>query len=125
MSCLNRGSIIVHRMYNYDFHKSIEHEELPQAQRLANYIHRHVKPSVFLDFGCSSGLYLREIKRVMPTIEAKGFEFSEDAVRHALCSDVNQCDLDPRAFETGTKCRFRNASHGLNARRSNFENSLY
>jgi SAM-dependent methyltransferase len=80
-------------MYNYDFHKSIEHEELPQAQSLANYIHRHVKPSVFLDFGCSSGLYLREIKRVMPTIEAKGFEFSEDAVRYALCSDVNQCDL--------------------------------
>ena len=27
--------------------------------------------------------------------------------------------LDPRAFETGTKCRFQNASHGLNARRSN------
>ena len=30
----------------------------------------------------------------------------------------NDTVLDPRAFETGTKCRFQNAPHGLNARRS-------
>ena len=80
-------------MYNYDFHKSIEHEELPQAQRLAEYIQRNMKPSVFLDFGCSSGLYLREIKRVLPMIESKGFEFSEEAVKNTLCADVIQYDL--------------------------------
>jgi SAM-dependent methyltransferase len=80
-------------MYNYDFHKSIEHEELPQAQRLAEYIRQRIKPSVFLDFGCSSGLYLREIKRTMPAIESRGFEFSEEAVKNALCADVIQYDL--------------------------------
>jgi hypothetical protein len=80
-------------MYNYDFHKAIEQEELPQAQRLAEYINQRIKPSVFLDFGCSSGLYLREIKRTMPAIESKGFEFSEEAVKNALCPDIIQYDL--------------------------------
>lgn len=80
-------------MYNYDFHKTIEHEELPQAQRLAEYIATVVKPNVFLDFGCSSGLYLREIKHRLPSIPSFGFEFAEDAVKNALCADVIQCDL--------------------------------
>ena len=87
-------------MYNYDFHKSIEHDELPQAQRLSEYIQKYINPNVFLDFGCSSGLYLREIKRVLPKIESKGFEFSEEAVNNALCADVIQYDLtNPLMFD--------------------------
>jgi hypothetical protein len=50
-------------------------------------------PSVFLDFGASSGLYVREIKHRMPTIESVGYEFSEDAVKNALCSDIILADL--------------------------------
>ena len=86
-------SINKYRMYNYDFHKAIEHDELPQARRLADYIQMTLKPSVFFDFGCSTGLYLREIKRTMPDIESKGFEFSEEAVSSALCADVLKRDL--------------------------------
>jgi len=80
-------------MYSYDFHKSIENEEQPQAAKLAEFIQKTYNPSVFLDFGASSGLYVREIKHRMPTIESVGYEFSEDAVKNALCSDIILADL--------------------------------
>jgi hypothetical protein len=80
-------------MYNYDFHKSIENEELPQAKRLSQYIVKNLRPSVFLDFGCSTGIYLREFKSLSPHTTSKGFEFSEEAVKGAVCDDVVQCDL--------------------------------
>jgi len=80
-------------MYSRDFHKSIENDEYPQAVRLSEYIKLYVNCSIFLDFGCSTGLYLNEIQKRLPNIEAIGFEFSEDAVRHALCKNVKQFDL--------------------------------
>jgi hypothetical protein len=84
---------IVMPLYDEAFHMSIEKEERPQAQRLADYIQTYIKPSAFYDFGCSSGLYLREIKARLPLIESKGFEFSKEAVDRALCGDVIQMDL--------------------------------
>jgi len=80
-------------LYTRDFHKSIENDEYPQAVRLSEYIASYMKPEKFFDFGCSTGLYLREIKSILPDIESKGFEFSPDAVESALCTDVTQCDL--------------------------------
>jgi len=80
-------------MYNNAFHKSIEECELEPAKNLAQYITTFIKPAAFLDFGCSTGLYLREIKARMPTIPSHGFEFSTDAVSRALCADVHQTDL--------------------------------
>ena len=80
-------------MYSRDFHKSIENDEYPQAVRLAEYIANNFSCSTFLDFGCSTGLYLKEIKTQMPTIESIGYEFAEDAVNAALCPDVIQFDL--------------------------------
>jgi hypothetical protein len=61
--------------------------------RLADYIAIHLRPAAFLDFGCSSGLYLHEVKKRMPYVAAQGFEFSEEAIRFALCPDIVQCDL--------------------------------
>ena len=87
-------------MYSAAFHKAIESDELPQAVRVADYIQTYIKPSVFYDFGCSTGLYLREIKKRLPTIESKGFEFSKDAVDAALCPDIIETDLTvPLFFE--------------------------
>jgi hypothetical protein len=87
-------------MYSTAFHKAIESDELPQAVRVANYIQKYIKPSVFYDFGCSTGLYLREVKKRLPTIESRGFEFSKDAVAAALCPDVIETDLtSPLLFE--------------------------
>ena len=83
-------------MYSRDFHRRIENDEYPQAVRLAEYIRTHMKPHRFIDFGCSSGLYLREIKHALPAIESFGFEFSKDAVDHALCADVINFDLTNR-----------------------------
>jgi hypothetical protein len=80
-------------LYSRDFHTSIENDEYPQAVRLAEYISQYLHPSKFIDFGCSTGLYLREIKNKIPTILSIGYEFSEPAVSHALCSDVIQFDL--------------------------------
>jgi hypothetical protein len=80
-------------MYSTAFHKAIESDELPQAVRVADYIQKYIKPSVFYDFGCSTGLYLREVKKRLPTIESRGFEFSKDAVAVALCPDVIETDL--------------------------------
>jgi SAM-dependent methyltransferase len=81
-------------MYERDFHTSIENDEYPQAVRLAEYISEYCNFKTFLDFGCSTGLYLKEIKcRVPIQNESTGFEFSEDAVKHALCSDVIRFDL--------------------------------
>ena len=87
-------------MYSTEFHKAIESDELPQAIRVAEYIQKFINPSVFYDFGCSTGLYLREIKKILPVIESKGFEFSKDAVAAALCPDVIETDLThPLALE--------------------------
>lgn len=80
-------------MYSRDFHKSIENDEYPQAVRISEYIAAHVPCSIFLDFGCSTGLYLNEIKKRLPAIESVGFEFSDDAVNAALCKDVVHFDL--------------------------------
>lgn len=80
-------------MYNRDFHKSIENDEYPQAIRLGEYISTYLKPNSFLDFGCSTGLYLREVQNRIPTIPAVGFEFSQEAVDSALCKHVYKTDL--------------------------------
>lgn len=80
-------------MYTRDFHKSIENDEYPQAQRLAEYIGLFTRPKHFIDFGCSTGLYLREIKQKMPYVQSIGYEFSKDAVDMALCEDVIEFDL--------------------------------
>jgi SAM-dependent methyltransferase len=90
---LNISPIALNKMYDRDFHKSIENDEYPQAVRLAEYIASHVPCSTFLDFGCSTGLYLNEIKKRLPQIESVGYEFAEDAVNAALCPDVVQFDL--------------------------------
>jgi hypothetical protein len=80
-------------MYNRDFHKSIENDEYPQAVRVGEYISTFLKPSSFLDFGCSTGLYLREVQSRMPTVHAIGFEFSQEAVESALCKNIFKVDL--------------------------------
>jgi hypothetical protein len=85
-------------MYSAAFHKAIESDELPQAVRLANYIQTYIKPYVFYDFGCSTGLYLREVKKRLPMIESKGFEFSEEAIATALCPDIIKTDLTVPLF---------------------------
>jgi hypothetical protein len=91
-------------MYSAAFHKAIESDELPQAVRLADYIQTYIKPSTFYDFGCSTGLYLREVKKRLPTIESKGFEFSKDAITAALCPDIIETDLTvPLFFGKGAK----------------------
>jgi hypothetical protein len=80
-------------MYDRDFHKSIENDETPQAIRLAEYIKEHLSPTCFFDFGCSTGTYLYQIKKHLPNIISVGFEFSDEAVQHAVCSDIIQHDL--------------------------------
>jgi len=80
-------------MYDREFHKSIENEETPQAMRLAQYIQTYINPSCFLDFGCSTGIYLDQVKKHLPNITSMGFEFSKEAVNHAICDDVIGYDL--------------------------------
>lgn len=80
-------------MYSRDFHKSIENDEYPQAVRLASYIKNYMRPSKFIDFGCSTGLYLREMQIQIPELESVGYEFSKDAVDMALCKNVIEFDL--------------------------------
>jgi hypothetical protein len=80
-------------MYTTAFHKAIENDEIPQAGRLGIYIKRYINPNCFYDFGCSTGIYLKEVQLNQPDIRAVGFEFSEDAVRNAVCPDVVQKDL--------------------------------
>ncbi len=82
-----------HRMFSADFHSTIEREETPQANRLADYIASRMRPSCYLDFGCSSGIYLRAIKQRLPEIHSAGFEFSEAAIQNSVCSDIQQTDL--------------------------------
>ncbi len=78
-------------MYNYDFHKSIENDEIPQADRLGYYIKTYIKPNQFHDFGCSTGIYVKSVKQ--HNIPATGFEFSDEAVKNAVTSNIIQCDL--------------------------------
>jgi len=80
-------------MYTTAFHKAIENDEIPQAGRLGVYIKRYISPTCFYDFGCSTGIYLKEVQINHPEIKSFGFEFSEDAVRNAVCPDVVQKDL--------------------------------
>lgn len=76
-------------MYDREFHTSIENDEYPQAVRLAEYIRGACPCKKIIDFGCSSGLYMRELQHV----DCIGFEFSDEAVNHALCGNVVQRDL--------------------------------
>ena len=80
-------------MYNTAFHKSIENDEIPQAQRLGHYIKTYYNPNFFFDFGCSTGIYLKEIQINCPNTSTCGIEFSEDAVQNAVCPNVIQHDL--------------------------------
>lgn len=80
-------------MYNREFHKSIENDEYPQAVRLSEYITTFINPGCFLDFGCSTGLYLKEVKNRLPNIPSVGFEFSQEAVDAALCPNIYKTDL--------------------------------
>lgn len=80
-------------MYSQPFHNSITMEEYPQAYNLANYVGSVIKPDIVYDFGCSMGLYVREIKKVMPNIAVHGFEFAQDAVDSALSENVHLQDL--------------------------------
>lgn len=77
-------------MYDKEFHDAIENEEYPQAVRLGEYIKAALPCSKFIDFGCSSGIYVREL---IPHVESVGFEFAEDAVKGAVCENIVQCDL--------------------------------
>ena len=80
-------------MYDRDFHMSIENNEAPQADRLGKYIATYISPRAFVDFGCSTGLYLREVQLNLPLIPTIGYEFSREAVDHALCKHIYQVDL--------------------------------
>jgi len=75
-------------MYNANFHKAIENDEIPQAQRLGQYIKIYYSPNCFFDFGCSTGIYLREVQNNCPGITTQGLEFSEDAVQHDLTQPI-------------------------------------
>lgn len=80
-------------MYNTSFHKAIENDEIPQAVRIGEYIKTYYDPKCFVDFGCSTGIYLREIQNYCPKTTTYGIEFSEDAVQNAVCSNIMQHDL--------------------------------
>lgn len=80
-------------MYNIEFHKSIENDELPQANRIAHYVKLFYSPNTFVDFGCSTGIYLKEVQDNCPGTDTYGLEFSEDAVKNAVCPNVIQHDL--------------------------------
>jgi hypothetical protein len=80
-------------LYNTHFHKDIENDELPQAIRVAQYINTYIQPDYFIDFGCSTGLYLQQIKLLMPHVESVGYEFSQDAKDNPLCDNIILADL--------------------------------
>lgn len=80
-------------MYTREFHKTIENDEYPQAIRVGMYIAKYINPQSFIDFGCSSGLYLREVQNNLPKISAIGFEFSQEAIDSALCKKIYKIDL--------------------------------
>ena len=80
-------------MYNLNFHKSIENDEIPQAYRLGEFIKLHYNPGCFVDFGCSTGIYLKEVQNRCPNATTYGLEFSEDAVQNAVCPNVIHHDL--------------------------------
>jgi hypothetical protein len=80
-------------MYDREFHMSIENDEHPQAVRLADYIATYIRPDSFIDFGCSTGLYLREVQTRLPATPTIGYEFSKEAVDNALCKNVYHFDL--------------------------------
>jgi hypothetical protein len=76
------------------FHSDINNEEWPQAVRLAEYITRTF-PEVkqVLDFGCSSGLYLKALNSQRPDLSLSGFDNSAEAVRMAEAAYIHQQDL--------------------------------
>ena len=80
-------------LYNDAFHKAILSDEYPQATRLAEYIRDYMHPSNFIDFGCSSGLYVLEVKNKMPHISVSGYEFAIDAVNNKVCDEIIEYDL--------------------------------
>jgi hypothetical protein len=80
-------------LYNLNFHKSIEDDEIPQAYRISLYIKEFLQPNYIIDFGCSTGIYLNEIKKNIQKIEFVGYEYSKDACDNSICENILNCDL--------------------------------
>lgn len=83
-------------VYDLEYHRKIEAEEGPQAERLALHLkERFSDPDPLItrvtDFGCSTGVYVRELAHV--GFQAIGIEYSEDAVKHAVCPFVEWGDI--------------------------------
>lgn len=78
-------------MYNADYHQKIELEETPQADRLCDYLNKLFSPSRVIDFGCSSGLYLRPWHLL--GVETQGLENSLEAIDLRVVPSVGYADL--------------------------------
>ncbi len=78
-------------IYDKEYHEKIETEERPAAERIADYIFNKFNPSSIIDYGCSTGIYLKPFERYK--IDLKGLENSSDALENKLLNEVEYCDL--------------------------------
>ena len=77
--------------YDATYHKKIELEETPQAERLGLYIANVFKPARATDFGCSTGIYVRSL--LANGVQAQGVESSPEAVANAVTPHVTLGDI--------------------------------
>lgn len=81
-------------LYNAAFHKRLELDEAVQSPVITRYFHERFRPSSVIDFGSSTGIYIREWKKFSgEETKFTGLEFSADAVRDRLVPEVEPCDL--------------------------------
>jgi hypothetical protein len=78
-------------LYSLDYHRKIELEETPMAERLAQYIKNRFDPVHATDYGCSTGIYVREL--IAQGIDAMGFDNSQAAIDHCVCPNIEQVDI--------------------------------
>lgn len=90
--------------YSEAFHKSIESDEIPQAVRLADYINSQIRPTTFIDFGCSTGIYVKEVQVRCSDVNAYGFDNSAYAVENAICKNIQKVDLTIPNWNTLSRC---------------------
>jgi hypothetical protein len=93
-------------LYTSDYHKKIEIEESPQAERLAQWITdvcQLDQLAKVTDFGCSTGIYIRALRA--RGILASGVENSRAALDNKVCEHVEMGDIT-------THCEIRWACDG-------------
>lgn len=90
--------------------EGITHEEMPQAERIAEFLAGYDKKQVVLDVGCGPGIYVTKLREAGITAYGVDIDPRCEPVPHCYVVDITDRKL-PRLFEPNTVISFEVGEH--------------